>query len=167
MIRDVVLALVIGAALLLGQNQLDERRANRQETLEAGRAQHAERVENLRFVRELSANRIEGSKLLLPGIDLAGTDLSGLDLSSADLKGANLSGAILIRTNLGGAALEGADLSGATLHSTNVEDVDLEHVDLTGAILVDENGQGPCQSERTRWPDGMPAPPARCPEGGA
>src|SRR5689334_13415136 len=66
LIRDGVIALVIGAVLLLSQNQLDERRSDRQDALEAARAQHAETVENLRFVRELASHRTKDSVLLLP-----------------------------------------------------------------------------------------------------
>jgi uncharacterized protein YjbI with pentapeptide repeats len=134
-----------------------------QEKLSDAAAKQATRLENLRFVRQLSS---ESNVLARPfsGFDLQGQDLGGLDLRGAQFDGANLQDANLFLsdltptppsamaasrpeiilppghppwglTTLSGANLTGANLSYAYLTDANLIDANLTGANLTGALL--------------------------------
>ena len=116
-------------------------------------ARDAARLENLRFVRQLSSE---------PGVvarpfskfDLQGQDLALLDLTGASLSDANLRDANLYSADLSPASptqptklprhsdLSGADLTGASLMGANLTGADLSVANLTGAILSAANLTG-------------------------
>ena len=106
---QVVVALLVGVSVLSAQEIIDYFRAERdhqiaaqQDTqdrdIAADQAKHAERLENLRFVRQ----RALGD----PTIEkFAGLDLRDQDLASLNLTGADFEHAILINADLFGATL--------------------------------------------------------------
>jgi hypothetical protein len=101
--------------------------------------QNAQRLENLRFVRESSQNHSNGP-FPFAKLDLQGQFLSGLRLPKADFSGANLSGAVLYFTNLDGADfleanLKGANLLGASLTGAILEGAHLTNAEFSGARL--------------------------------
>lgn len=202
LVRDGLLGLVIGGLLLLSQVGIEDARAHRQdvsdaavrrqsERLEDERAATAQRLENLRFVRERSSSK----KVERPfrGLDLAGQEFVGLRLRNADFGAAKLSGATFedadlresglydadlrdvnfILTNLEYAQLQGSDLRGAKLDDAQLTGAVLAGSDLRGAsltateldeaILVDRSDVGVCYDKHTRWPDGYEPPEAQCP----
>jgi hypothetical protein len=125
----------------------------------------ARRLENLRFVRQLSSEKdvvarpfaqfdLEGQNLA--GLDLRGADFTGASLQQADLftsdlsprpptattgpghstlASANLTNAHLNFANLSGAFMPGADLSGAHLDYANLSGAAPVDVNLSGANL--------------------------------
>jgi Pentapeptide repeats (8 copies) len=139
-VKDVVVALLIGVVLVGGQWLLDNRRAAVDRQLEDQRNAAAERLENLRFIRDRSssaaASRPFGS-LDLRGLQLAQLHLVGATFTDADLTRAILSSTDLRRAEfqyarLGEANLQGTDLSHATLQSAT-----MRRATLRGAILSD------------------------------
>lgn len=63
--------------------------------IEGQRAKNSERLENLRFVRQLA--QVEGIKrfeLGAPGVDLEGMDVSGLDLTALNMDEVNFAGVV-------------------------------------------------------------------------
>jgi len=189
-VRDGVLALVIGLMLLAGQAWLDSGRSARQQALDETRALRSERLENLRYVRERSAGADEDKNFA--GLDLGEQDLQGLDLRGADFRGAILVGVNFSFSDLTDADLSGADvrrveffradltladlgrtrLQGAVLHGAMLDRTDFSESDVRGAIFIDSGGRGPCYDSQgdnsVYWPgDGIEVPPARCPPGGA
>ncbi len=130
-IRDLIMAtltaVLAGSLVSFGLFVFESRREERQASL-------SERLENLRFVREIASSNPEGSKPFA-GLDLKGTQLAGLDLRDADLNGAHLEGANLSGTDLTGAGLAGANLVGANLVNSILTNADLSFADLQGANL--------------------------------
>lgn len=137
--RDIVITAMLTLVFLLAQW-----------LFEYHRSKHAERVENLQFVRE--ASTVEYQERLFAELDLSGQRLSGLFLLDADFAGAHLHRTDLSRTDLEGALFSGANLTGAdlrgahlsyatlsTLHlplgSPATHTLDLYAADLTGARL--------------------------------
>ena len=131
LVAALLFAGLLGLVLLWGINRIENRRANQ-----------AERLENLRYVRTAAAQRGADRELRFSGLDLrgmhlAGLDLSGADLSEADLTGANLTGADLTGADLTSAALTDANMTSATLIFANLADADLGKADLTDATLIE------------------------------
>ncbi|HEY5876897.1 MAG TPA: pentapeptide repeat-containing protein [Ilumatobacteraceae bacterium] len=136
LVAALLFAGLLGLLLLWGINRIENRRANQ-----------AERLENLRYVRTAAAQRGADRELRFSGLDLrgmhlAGLDLSGADLSEADLTGANLTGADLTGADLTSAALisaalTDANMTSATLIFANLADADLGAADLTDATLIE------------------------------
>jgi uncharacterized protein YjbI with pentapeptide repeats len=129
-VRDIVLALIIGGALLAIQTYLDSVAANRDE-----------RRENLRFVREHAGANAEPGHFV--SIDLEDQNLSGLILDDADFFRANLAGANFDFANLrDGTSMSHADLTGASFAAAALPRVNLDWANatnavFTGAVMVD------------------------------
>lgn len=116
LIRDGLLALVIGVLLVGVQFYLDERRSDREQAIESGRAALAERLENLRYVRERADDQEspEGTRRkIFNNLDLVGMNLSRLDLSDSIFSGANLD-----RTDFTSADLTGSTFGAASFDSS-------------------------------------------------
>jgi Pentapeptide repeats (8 copies) len=150
-IPQVVVALLVGLAVLGAQKVIDDGRADRDRDIAANQARHAEQLENLRFVRQLSTQT--GVPRPFTGFDLQGQNLSQLDLTGAQLIDANLQGANLIGSDLtppplgsplysrfgNGTNLSGANLTGANLTTANLRGVWLARANLTNANLTGTN----------------------------
>jgi uncharacterized protein YjbI with pentapeptide repeats len=146
-IPQIVVALLVGLAVLGAQKVLDDSRADRDRDIAANQARHAEQLENLRFVRQLSTQT--GIARPFSGFDLRGQNLSQLDLTGAQLIDANLQGANLIGSDLtppplysplysrfgNGTNLSGANMTGANLTNANLSRVWLARANLTNANL--------------------------------
>ena len=120
-----------------------------QELVSDKQTTQATRLENLRFVRQLSSGKdvvtrpfsrldLQGQDLDL--LDVTGADLNGAQLTDADLIGSNLASTptrptLLIRAKLTRADLEGANLTGAIMWNADLEGARLWGAKLTGAIL--------------------------------
>jgi hypothetical protein len=177
LVRDGLLALVIGSLLFLVQGQADEARSSREQGLEASRNAQAIRLENLRFVRDRSEEHYLTSHELLKripyfgrpfsGFDLQGQNLRGLILYDADFTESDLRGADFTYAILSGANFQGAHLQGAKLYAADLSDAILIDTDVASAQLTDSHGNGPCYGDGTLWPRGFKPPPSRCPAGGA
>jgi uncharacterized protein YjbI with pentapeptide repeats len=156
--RDLTIALVAVTLTFT----LDNRISARQEAAEERRAERQEILENLRFVRDRSAD--PSSFKPFQGINLHAADLHGLnlgcpdresqscarfryanmveinfqlaDLSNADLAYADLSGADLSRALLPNVLLYSATLTNAVLVLTWLRGSNLDGTDLTGANLT-------------------------------
>jgi hypothetical protein len=149
-VKDVVVALLIGAVLVAGQWLLDNRRADVDRQLEDQRNAAAERLENLRFIRDRSsssrASRPFGS-LDLRGLQLGELHLVGATFTEADLTGSSLSltdvrRAEFHKARLGGADLRGTDLSNATLSSASMRRATLRGAILSDAYVADADLRG-------------------------
>lgn len=122
-LRDLFVAVVGGLVVLGAQAGIDDKRDA-----------EADRRENLRFIREQSANG-NADKVSFRGIDLSNRNLGGLNLEGADLQGADLSGADLTETHLQDADLSHANLSGTVLEGTLLHGAELRYADLRNALL--------------------------------
>jgi uncharacterized protein YjbI with pentapeptide repeats len=194
-IRDVLVAgtvgiiagLASGAVLMAGQNDIDERRAQREQTQADERRLDDLRLEDLRFIREQAADRSRQTaaavedltRLPYAHMDLRGMNLSGLDLRKADFTDADLSGADLSHANLQWADLTRTNLQYAILVDANLDGAKLLDADFSGAstdtvwyraILdgadvrdVSKPPEQPvCYNGRTQWPEGYDPPPNSC-----
>lgn len=94
-------------------------------------ADHQQRIENLRFVRERSSSDVDTSRPFR-GLDLQEQNLSGLNLPKAEMAGAQLDNADLRFIQLRGAQLHSADLRKA-----NLTDSTLYKTEFIGARLQD------------------------------
>ena len=83
----------------MGQKIVDDSRAVRDRQIAAQQNQNAERLENLRFVRDRAS--VEYQLRPFEALDLRGMNLVGLRLNGADFTRADLSGADLTLTDLG------------------------------------------------------------------
>ena len=131
--------------------------------LEARLAERQDRVENLRFVRDVSTR--EKGPMPFFNLDLEGMNLSGLRLGCrdeemveecfhrADFEGAKLASADLSRMELDWANFRGADLRNVNFSDSNLNGAILIDADMTGA-KIDQV----CYDNLTRWPEGV-APP--------
>jgi uncharacterized protein YjbI with pentapeptide repeats len=115
-----------------------------QESISDNQATQATRLENLRFVRQLSSQKdvtarpfsdldLQGQNLAR--LDLRGADLDGANLQHANLDSADLSPAPSRRTDLAGANLTGANLTDANLTDAFLLLAHLDGADLTSAHL--------------------------------
>ncbi len=157
-IRDIVVALLIALLVLVGQKWVDDSRADRDRAIAADQNRQAQRLENLRFVRDRSSGDQDQPRpfagLDLAGMNLAGLYLRGADFSAADLEGANLNLTDLAApdapdplsslgqlrpigspTDFTGANLCGADLVGANLGGANLTRANLSGADLRFTLL--------------------------------
>lgn len=130
LIVGVVSGVVVTAEALFGQNMIDDKRDT-----------EAERRENLRFIREQSAND-KTDDVSFHGIDLGGRNLGGLDLHGADLSGANRSHADLTFADFTGAILNEADLTGAYVMEADFTNAKLAGAIMTGATVISSNFTG-------------------------
>ena len=124
LVAALLFAGLLGVVLLWGINRIENRRADQ-----------AERLENLRYVRTAAAQRGADRELRFSGLDLQGMHLAGLDLSGADLTGANLNDADLAGADLTSADLTSAVLTSATLTDANLTSATLIFANLAGADL--------------------------------
>lgn len=163
LIREILIVGLISAVVLVATALIDDRRAETDRAIASQQNAKAERLENLRFVRERS-NPDPATARPFNNLDLVGQNLAGLTMTNADLQMALLRGAMLTNVdlvnanlrwavlnsaslssaNLTGANLTGAYLRYATLHSTflgraNLAYANLERANLTGANLTDAN----------------------------
>ncbi|WP_410659444.1 pentapeptide repeat-containing protein [Amycolatopsis sp. lyj-112] len=113
----------MGALLVAGQWVIDDRRSDREVQISSRQSEQAERRENVRFVRDRSAD--ERAPRPFAGMDLGHQNLAGLQMSSADLRGAYLVGTRLDSAVLTGANLTNAGLSGTTFTGANLRGADL------------------------------------------
>lgn len=129
------------------------------------------RIENVRFLRDISTRSDTGS-MPFRNLDLKGADLSGLNFhcrdtgyhgetcsAKADFTGAMLSSATMTVMDLEGADFSGADLSHADLSETSLKGANLRTANMTGVKL-----DGACYDPRTLWPDESLKP--KDPDGG-
>lgn len=173
LMRDAVLALIVGLVVCGVQIFFDHRQTNRSLAAAQAQALRAERLENLRFVRDRSVAGTQGEPLPFAGLDLEGQPLQGLYLEKANfadarmrgsaLFGAHLRGSFFGRTDLRDADLDHADLRSAIFDVTDLRGADLSGADLEGAVF------GPiCWDSQTVWPAIRPDESARlvdCPVG--
>lgn len=167
--RDLVVAMVAGAVLLVGAIVFDRQIADRQDALAVKQADRAEVLENTRFVRQaamshsdpkpfssmnLAAANLAGlplacedTKRKVGCADLGKAEMRGADLSKTDLRGAILNETLLERADLSQARLQRASLVRATLNGAQFQLTQLQRADLTQARL------GP-----TELPDGWGTP---------
>ncbi|MBD1321937.1 pentapeptide repeat-containing protein [Gordonia hankookensis] len=123
------------------RSERDEARADGQrvqaDRLEGQRAEQAERLENLRFVRERAGgfgakpfSYMDLQQMNLSGLQLPAADLTGANLSNAQMNNANITGGDLVKivaknasmdsVILAGAKLDGGALNSATLRWANL-----------------------------------------------
>jgi Pentapeptide repeats (8 copies) len=180
-VQNIFAALLVGGIVAAVSIWYQERSSDKQAT-------QATRLENLRFVRQLSSGKdvvarpfsgldLQGQNLGL--LDLRGADLIDAQLTDADLVGSNLASTPTRPTFLAGAKLTRADLSsadltGAVLWNADLEDAKMERANLTDAILGGTDLKGADlhdailtrvhYDEKTVWPVGFKPPPsAPCP----
>lgn len=144
-IAGLITGALVSGATIYAQDRIDDQRE-----IEASRR------DNLRYIREVSAEG-RNEKISFYGIDLTGqhlgpldlrnmnlataqlshTDLVGADLSgeTTNLIAANLAGADLTATHLVGASFARANMTGAKLGGSNITTTKLNGADLTGADL--------------------------------
>lgn len=142
--REIVIVGLVSAAVVYATTAVDDRRAETDRTIAAEQNKRAERLENLRFVRERS-NPDPNTLRPFAGLDLEGAILTGLELPGADLAHANLLETDLARANLTGAMffnarltrawLVGANLTGADLGGAIAPAAEFHRANLTGARL--------------------------------
>jgi hypothetical protein len=161
--RDLLISL-IGSVLLAASVYIIETRRDRQflewsERLEMNRFEQAERLENTRFVRQVSLASPDGAKPL-EGLDLRGAGLAGLNLTDANLAYVDLTGADLTGADLTGANLFRSDLTDASLFNANLANTYLAEAKLTGADLsgADLAGVRWCKDQPPVWPSGFDPP---------
>lgn len=149
-----LVAVLAGGALFMVQTRADDQRQEQAIEFENQLQQQAERLENLRFIRERSSTDASQprpfGRLDLRGQSLSGLQLAGAHFEDSDLEGASLFGTTLTDawfafTNLrgtdlslavlNGAVLLGADLSGSTLYNSTLVGADLRAAILIGADL--------------------------------
>jgi hypothetical protein len=138
--QSIFIAILVGGLLGITSISL-------QQSISAASAKLATRLENLRFVRQLSS---EPSIVARPfsGFDLEGQNLAGLDLTGAQLDNANLRHATLHLSDLRpGPPMNGvpfpqysnltrADLTGANLGGANLTLARMGRANLTDAELL-------------------------------
>lgn len=162
-VRDIFIAVVVAILVLFGQiSFLNARHAWVQGTPQNQQSQQnqAERLENLRFVRDRSSAEYQPRPFRqfdLRGANLADLQLNGADFVQADLNSANLTGTDLSSkaatsaqpgtpatpavmsymqgVNLCHAVLAGTNLRYAYLVNANLTGVDLTFTQLRGAVL--------------------------------
>lgn len=115
---------VVAAGSLYGQTLVDDQRSERETVIAQRMADEADRRENLRFVRDRSADDLTPKPF--SDIDLTGQSPRGLKLNRADFNGAvltetyfdssSLRGSTFVDTTFTKASFAGADLSGAELY---------------------------------------------------
>lgn len=134
--REVATGFIAGSVLAFAFNSVSN-------DLDDDRAERAERLENLRFVREtVIATEDRPHLRRFRGIDLRGMAMTRLPLGRADLVGADRAGAQLQAADLVGALLDRADLSGADLAFADISGADALRTDLSGANLYSANLSG-------------------------
>lgn len=139
-------ALVIGAGLMLYQNQLEVDRATREIALEKRLASRNEVIANVQFVRETVRDNPTGVKNF-QGLNLRGADLSGLDLGCAldfSSSGVNLSNQAdreVVRPI--GPSLDASDRRQCSDFSgADLRDATLTGTDLTGSLFAGSDLSG-------------------------
>lgn len=158
-----MVALLIAGLVLVGQKWVDDSRAERDREIAASQDNQAQRLENLRFVRDRSSigyqvrpfagldlQGMNMAGLRLDGSDFKRSDLSNTDMTStrlSDISGEDVARAIYpsgapngtvssIDTDLRGAKLCGAKLRGTDLVKANLSRVNFGTADLSFAILA-------------------------------
>ena len=141
-ISGVVSGLVAGGLLLVAANRLDLRQdealaareaefATREAHRDLRLSEEQQRLENLRFVREVA--RAQEGAMPFQSLDLRGMDLSGLRLACRD--GGVPAGSTTTSTASVATCLLRADFTGANLTGAIMRDMDLSDAVFTGAEL--------------------------------
>jgi len=156
----------------IGQRQvIDDARARRESAaaqhqhdvdrdIAASQARHAEQLENLRFVRQLSTQ--PDTPRPFAGLDLQGQNLAGLDLRGACLNFANLQDVQLLWSDLSSTPAHYTQIIGGRLSGADLLGAKLTKADLIGATLTGADLTGIYYDEKTKWPVGFkPPPPAK------
>ena len=140
-VRDLIVGLGVGA-LLAGmawylQSSSDRAAEDRDVTRAKTQADHAEALENLRFVRDHSG---PGTTRPFRGMDLSGLRLDYLDLSGADFSGADLTGATFVGTDLTNAKFDGkTDLTSTDFTCSVLLHATFDKTDASGATFDKTN----------------------------
>ncbi|MGY5036023.1 pentapeptide repeat-containing protein [Streptomyces sp. 900116325] len=162
-IRDIVIA---GIVALITGGMIAGTQVYIQSRLDTEAADRAERLENLRFVRERSTADPYQPRPFR-GIDLTDQTVSGLYLPNADFHGAILVGADLSNTTLRDADLREADFADSKLYGVDLRGADLRmaknldsakhesHMDEEKGVFV---MAGICWDKETQWPEGFTPP---------
>ncbi|AHK35339.1 pentapeptide repeat-containing protein [Rhodococcus opacus] len=139
-----VAGIIVAFASLAAQAFIDNGRADRDRQIAHEQNIRAERLENVRFVRDRSTNP-GTARNEFAGFDLSAQNLFALSLDESNFSGAGLHEAILFSTSLNGALLIQADLSeavltnaqlvGANLYDADMKGADLRFADVSNAIL--------------------------------
>ena len=129
------------------------------QVLEPGLNDQQNRVENVRFLRDISTRN--SPSMPFRNLDLKGQDLSGLNFhcrdkgyhgevcsARADFVGAKLASATMSLMDLEDADFSGADLSHADLSETDLKGANLGTANMAGVKL-----DGACYDSRTIWPE--------------
>ncbi|MDX1886824.1 pentapeptide repeat-containing protein [Mycolicibacterium sp. 120270] len=143
-LRDVVVALVVGGVVAWGsvraQQDIDDERMLRESSLAAQQERQSARLENLRFVRDRSS--IDDSVVRpFGGLDLAHQNMIGLNLTGASFIESNLQLADLTQIDVsssskfGPANFYGADLCGANLTNSIMFFANFTHASLRATTL--------------------------------
>lgn len=143
LIRDGLLALVIGSVLVGAQFYLDGRLSEREQAIEAERSKRDERLENLRYVRDRAdAQANADDHKAFNNLDLTGMNFTGLDLSrgifwGAVLDKADFTTARMYNSAFGyGAMTEGGGTADGTIfRGTRLEESQFTSWDGDGAIF--------------------------------
>jgi uncharacterized protein YjbI with pentapeptide repeats len=121
------------------------------------------RVENLRFVRDISTR--DRGPMPFRSLDLEGMNLSGLRVKCRDesiveecVDKADFTGAKLASANMSLMDLEWADFTGADLRNVDLSQSNLRRARLIDADMTGANLNQACYDDLTIWPEGF-APP--------
>jgi uncharacterized protein YjbI with pentapeptide repeats len=124
-----LVSLIVGGSILFAGNRFTEHQAR-----------HAERLENLRFVRDRALNNQGvGGPFAFSGFDLQDQSMDGLKLPQADFVLAKLRGAKLQATDLTGADFWRADLRDAALGLATLTGAHLTYTDASRAAFPQAN----------------------------
>jgi uncharacterized protein YjbI with pentapeptide repeats len=134
-----LVALFISLVVYAVQAHSDNKRDAENQKLQQVQAQSAQRLDDLRFVRE-RASRPGQPAEAFSGFDLQCQDLAWLPLDQAifegaDLRHTNLPGIGLTNSDLLNADVRGADMVKAVLDNSGLVNVDFTGADLTDASL--------------------------------
>jgi uncharacterized protein YjbI with pentapeptide repeats len=146
--RELAVGLLSGAVVaggsLYGQTLVDDQRSERETVIAQRMADEADRRENLRFVRDRSADDMTAKPF--SDIDLTGQSPRGLKLNKSDFNGAvlaqtyfdnsSLVGSTFVDTKFTKASFAGADLSGATIFFSRGDPADFSDATLTEAKIL-------------------------------
>ncbi|MHA7156219.1 pentapeptide repeat-containing protein [Arthrobacter sp. TMN-50] len=165
-VRDGLVALTVGGLLLAGQAFIDDRRTDREQVAAAKLSNELSRIEDLRFIRERSAElppQSEGAlfnQLPFAEMDLSGQNLSNLDLRGADFTSANLTDTKFFMSDLRGAIFRNTVLTKTSFEAAKLEEATFHRVSLRGTNFSNSNGgifSDVCWDEKAILPPGQGA----------
>jgi uncharacterized protein YjbI with pentapeptide repeats len=135
-----LVALFISLVVYAVQAHSDKERDAQNQKLQQAQAESAQRLEDLRFVRERASKPGQPAEAF-SGFDLQCQDLAWLpldqaDFSKADLRHANLFGIGLTNSEMLDADVRGANMVKAVLDNSGLENADFSGADLSKASLL-------------------------------